>query len=395
VGGLKLGPNEKRYLSQVIKSNRLSYGPITKQFEHEFAALHGCRFALFCSSGTAALQLAISALKERYAWQSGDEVLVPAVTFIATSNVVIHSGLTPVFVDVDAGTFNIDPQRIEEHITPRTRAIMPVHLMGLPCEMAPIMEIADRYGLRIVEDACETMFARYRGQVVGSFGDVGCFSTYVAHFIVAGIGGFATTNDAELAVMMRSLMNHGRDSIYISIDDDDDVQGKQLEMIAEKRFSFVYLGHNFRATELEAAIGLGQLEDRHQIIEQRRLIAKRLLDGLSDLSKYLQLPVVPTDREHVFMLFPLVVRQGEKRSLVNYLENRGIETRDLMPLLNQPIYTKLFGDLESHYPVAASLNQSGFYIGCHQYMSDRDVDYIIKVFHTFFKQRSPKTRSHK
>ncbi len=384
VGDLQMGEKEKEYLGQVIDSNRLSYGPFTRRFEEMFAEMHDCKFAIFCNSGTSALHIALAAMKEMHGWQDGDEILVPAVTFVATSNVVIHNNLTPVFVDVDPLTYNMDPAKIEAKITPRTRAILPVHLLGLPADMVAIDQIAKRRGLKIVEDSCETMFANCAGRKVGSWGDIGCFSTYIAHYIVTGVGGLATTNDPDLAIMLKSLMNHGRDSIYLSIDDDDGVNKKQLFEIAARRFRFVHLGHSFRATEMEAAIGLAQLERKDDIIARRTGVAKRYRERLAGLSDVLQLPTIPADRDHVFMLFPLVVRDGSKRELVNHLESHGIETRDLLPLINQPIYKKMFGDLEPHYPVARWLNNSGFYIGCHQSITNEAIDYVADTLYAFF-----------
>src|SRR5262249_5744359 len=157
---------------------------------------------LMCNSGTSALQIALAALKEVYGWQDGDEVLVPALTFVATPNVVFYNNLKPVFVDVDPQYFTIEPSKIEAKITPRTRAVMPVHIGGLPCDMDPILELACRHDLRIVEDSAEAMFSCYRGRPVGSFGDVGCFSTYVAHMLVTGVGGVCTTNDPGLIVIL-------------------------------------------------------------------------------------------------------------------------------------------------------------------------------------------------
>ena len=268
VGGFAFRYSEKKYLMEVIESNRLSYGPYTQKFETLFAEEHDCKYGIFCNSGTSALHISLAALKEKYNWKDGDEVIVPSVTFIATSNVVIHNNLRPIFVDVSKETYNINSYLIEEKITKKTRAIVPVHLFGLPAEMQPILDIANRYDLKIVEDSCETMFANYRGKRVGSFGDIGCFSTYIAHFLVTGVGGICTTNDPELAVMLRSLMNHGRDSIYIAMDDDKKA-GYELFKIVERRFKFVRLGYSFRATELEAAIGLGQLESKDEIIRKR------------------------------------------------------------------------------------------------------------------------------
>lgn len=386
VGDFKLGPLERRYLAQVIKSNRISYGPFSRKFEAAFAAAHGCRYAVFCNSGTSALHIALAALKEEHGWSDGDEVLVPAVTFVATANIVFHNRMTPVFVDVDPLTYNIDPKLIEAKITPKTRAIIPVHLLGLPADMDPIREIAHRMNLKVIEDSCETVFGSYKGRKVGSLGDIGCFSTYVAHYIVTGVGGFATTNNRGLAVRLRSLMNHGRDSIYYQIDGDD-VSGAKLHEIVSKRFSFVSMGHSFRCTEFEAAIGLAQMKDRGRIVSARQGNARRLTSGLKDLQEHLQLPTVPPGQEHMFMLYGLVLRHEDKTGLVRWLEDHRIETRDLLPLINQPIYRKIFGDLEPQFPTAARLNRRGFYIGCHQYLSRSDVDFVVDRIQAYFKGR--------
>jgi len=385
VGGLEVSALEKSLVNEVLDSNRLTYGPMSMRFEKEFAAIHGSRFGLFMNSGTSALHIALAALKERHGWSDGDEVIVPAVTFVATSNVVLHNGMTPVFADVEADTYNIDPVKVAEKITPRTRAIIPVHLLGLPATMAPIQELAKKHNLAIIEDSCETMFAKYKGQPVGSLGNVGCFSTYVAHLLVTGVGGFAITNDAELAVDMRSLMNHGRDSIYISCSDDAGADAGRLEEIIEKRFLFVHVGHSFRCTELEAALGVGQLARAGEIISRRKKIADYFTSELAAYGDVLQLPSCPDDRTHSFMLYGLVLRHDSKKKLVSFLEQANIETRDLLPLTNQPIYAQLFGsDLEDRYPVAKWLNRSGFYVGCHSYMSDAEVEYIVKAFHEYF-----------
>lgn len=387
VGDLRIGPKERSYVNEVLDSSRLSYGPFSQRFESLFASLHDCKYAVFCNSGTSALHIALAALKERHGWQDGDEVIVPAVTFIATSNIVLHNHMTPVFVDVHPQTYNLDPELIEARITPRTRAIIPVHLMGLPADMAPILEIAHRHDLRVIEDSCETMFADYRGRKVGSWSDIGCFSTYIAHYIVTGVGGLATTNDDGLAVTLKSLMNHGRDSIYLTIDDDANCTQEKLFEIAARRFRFVSLGHSFRCTELEAAIGLAQLENKDDIVARRKGVAAAYSQKLARLSQWLQLPTVPSDRDHVFMLYPLVVRDGNKRPLINYLEMNGIETRDLLPLLNQPVYRKLFGDLEPQYPVAQWLNRGGFYIGCHQYIDEAAIQYVTDKFCEYFEHQ--------
>lgn len=386
VGSADISEQEKKYVMDVLTTQRLSYGPYTQKFEKQFAKFHARKHGLMCNSGTSALRVAVCALKELKGWKDGDEVLVPAVTFVATSNVVIQNNLKPVFVDVDPKIYNIDPSKIEEKITPRTRAIIPVHLFGLPCDMDPIMKIAKKYNLSIIEDSCETMFVKYKGKPVGSFGDIGCFSTYVAHLLVTGVGGIITCDDNEYAVTLRSLLNHGRDSIYISIDDDDTADMKKLSIIMERRFKFVRLGYSFRATEMEGALGCGQLERKDEILGKRQENAKYLLSGLEKFQSKIQLPTIPQGSEHAFMMFPIVVLdKGIKRDdLTLFLEERGIETRHMLPLINQPIYQKLFGNLDDKYPVAKWINDNGFYVGCHQRLGKPELDYIIKTFGEFF-----------
>ena len=387
VGGFEFGEKEKEYLMEVIKSNRLTYGPWSQKFENLFAEAHDCKYGLFMNSGTSALHIAIAALQERYGWEDGDEVIVPAITFMATSNVVIHNRMKPIFVDIDSKTYNIDPSKIEAAITPRTRLILPVHLFGMSADMEPIMAIAKKHNLRVIEDSCEAVLASYKGKKVGSFGDVGCFSTYVAHFLVTGVGGLAITNDPDLAIMMRSMMNHGRDSIYLNIDDDKNKSPDELRMVVEKRFSFERLGHSFRATEMEAAIGVAQLEGIDKNLERRAEIAGFYGKNLADLGEYLQLPYVPEDRDHKFMMYPIVLKNEAKKDLVNFLEEKNIETRDMLPLINQPAYKKIFGDIENNFPVAKWINKNGFYVPCHPYLSGDDVQYIADTIHEFFEKK--------
>ena len=387
VGALELTTAAKRRVMQVLDSNRLSYGPLTRELEERFAGLHGCQFGLFTNSGTSALHIAVAALKEIHDWRDGDEVIVPAVTFVATVNVLLHNNLRPVLVDVDSTYYELDPSLIDAACTDRTRAIIPVHLFGQPCDMDPILDVAGRHDLRVIEDSCETMFAKYRGRSVGNFGDIGCFSTYVAHLLTTGVGGLNTTNIPEYAVKLRSLANHGRDSIYLSIDDDDDVYGEQLRTIVERRFKFVSPGHSFRGTEMEAALGVAQLEDYEVMIEQRRSNAAYLTRMLEPLEDRLQLPAIRPDSDHSFMMYPLIVRDEPKEEFSLFLEHRGIETRDMLPLTNQPVYHRILGITEAEYPVADWINRHGLYIGCHQHLSPSDLDYMVEVVHGYWRQQ--------
>ncbi len=388
VGTLDLTQREKDLVNEVLNSNRLSYGPMSKKFEADFALLHNSKYSVLVNSGTSALSIAVACLKEVAEWNDGDEIIVPALTFVATANVVLDHNLKPIFVDCDQKTYNIDPTKIEEKITPKTKGIMVVHLFGQIADMDPILAIARKHNLRIIEDSAETMGVMYKGKKAGSFGDISCFSTYVAHLIVTGVGGLAVTSDPKLAEILRSVANHGRDGIYISIDDDKDIDGAQFKEVIKRRFRFVRRGFSFRATEMESALGLGQLERLHDILDARQKNAHWLIENLHDCEKYLQLPWYDREKQgHAFMMFPIVIKKDApftKEELVHYLEEWNIETRDMLPLINQPVYASM-GIQESDYPVASWVNNSGFYIGCHQGFSEKELTYIVDVLHQFMK----------
>ena len=391
VGCADIDNNSKNYVADVLNNERLSYGPYSEKFERMFAQAHNINFAILVNSGTSALRLAVACLKETEDWQHGDEIICPAVTFIASSNVIIMNGLKPIFIDVCSKTYNIDPNKIEEKITDKTRAIMAVHLFGQPAEMSPIMEIAKKYSLKVIEDSCETMFAAYKGRSVGSFGDVSCFSTYMAHLLTTGVGGMACTNNKLYAEKIKSLANHGRDGIYLNIDDDKKIDKQGLFNVVSKRFSFVNLGYSFRLTEMEAALGVAQIEKKDEILRKRKQNAHYLIDGLKQLEEYLQLPWWPHYKDHAFMMFPIVIKPNvpfNKNDLVMFLEENNVETRDMLPLINQPIYKKIFGEIEGQYPIARWINNNGFYIGCHQYIERDELDYIVEKFHEFFEAKN-------
>lgn len=385
VGTVTITENTKKYLLEVLESKRLSYGPFLKKMEQEFARIHECKHAVVSNSGTSSLHVALQALKEIHRWNDGDEVLVPAVTFIATSNIVLHNKMIPVFVDVERDYYGIDPQKIEEKITPKTRAIIPVHLFGMPCAMDKILAIAKKHNLKIIEDSCETMYARYKGKMVGSFGDIGCFSTYIAHLVITGVGGLSITNNPEYQTKIRSLINHGRDAIYISIDDAKGKEGEELKEIIDARFRFVSVGHSFRVTEMEGALGVAQLEILPDIIQKRRKNGAYLLEHLKQFDAHIQLHKIRPYAEHSFMMFPIVMKQESKHAFVEFLEQHSIETREMLPLINQPIYQELFNIREEDYPVAQWINNSGFYIGCHQELTQEDLEYIVEIFAKYFK----------
>lgn len=384
VAGFSLGPGEKRNVARVLATGRLSYGPFSRQFESRFARLHGRRHAVFCNSGTSALIVALAALKRRHGWKDGDEVLVPAVTFVATANAVAHARLTPVFVDVEPGTWCVDPEKLEAAALRRARAVIPVHLLGLPADMGAVMAIARRRRWSVVEDSCEAVLARFRGRPVGSFGEAACFSTYAAHQLVTGSGGMALAADAELAVRMRSLIHHGRDEAYLDIDAGRGLTGAALRRHIGRRFRFVERGFGFRPTELEAALGVAQLDRLPGLLERRRALARRMTNGLRDLADRLWLPEAPAGREHSYMNYGLVLRKGSAAGLVSFLEAAGVETRPLLPMLGQPAYARELR--RSAAPVAGLVERGGFYVGCHPLMTDADADYVVERIHAWFRR---------
>lgn len=381
LGHFSISDRGRDYVDEVLDTGRLSYGPFTERFETKFAKMHDCKYGVFCNSGTSALHISLLALKEIHEWKDGDEVLVPATTFIATSNAVLHAGLRPVFVDVDPYTFNMDPERIEGQLTGRTVAVMPVHLFGLPADMPHIMAIANKHKLRVIEDSCEAVGAEVHGSTVGSIGDAACFSTYVAHFIVGGVGGVVTTNNAEVAQLCRSFMAHGRDNIYTSIDHDDSTHSHVLGPMIERRFRFERLGYSFRATELEAAIALSELERIDDNIRIRNKNAAVLTERLEYAQDVLQLPVDPFGVTRSYMMYPMLFREKGRDEFLLHLEKNGIETRLLFPLLSQPIYKELFPGEEDYYPVAKRISEQGFFIGMHQGLTSRDMHYIADTIY--------------
>ena len=365
VGTLLLSKAHIAKAVKALRSNRLSYGPMTAEFEQKFAEIHGKKYGIFTSSGTAALTAVIHAYKILNKWKDGDEIIMPATTFVATYNVILHNNLKPVLVDI-SDDFNIDVNLIERAITKRTKAIMPVHLLGKPANMEIINLIAKAKNLKVIEDSCETMFV----EGIAS-GDAACFSFYVAHLLVTGVGGMVITSDKELADLVRSLIFHGRDNRYLKLEDDD----VPTREIVDARFRFLYPGYSARATEVEAALGLVELKHYKKMLAKRRNNAQYLASKLKFTNNMIDYLYYYDD--HAFMMFPYM---HEKRDeLMMFMEKRGITTRTLMPLINQPFIKAKPRD----FPVSAKVLKYGMLFGCHQDLTRKDLDYIVKTIKEF------------
>lgn len=377
LGTFRPNPQSFTMVNQVLRSGRLSYGPMSQEFEKRFAALHGCKYGVLSNSGTSSLLVALQALKELHGWQDGDEVIVPAVTFVATVNVVLQLRLKPVLADVEPNYYGINPSKMARATTRKTRCIMPVHTFGQPCDMIGVQDWGEINRLKIIEDSCEAMLVKHCNLPVGSFGDIACFSTYIAHLLVTGVGGIATTNNPDYALCMRSLINHGIDLTELPNGEDYDPSW------LARKFTFTRIGHSFRLTELEAALGLAQLDDLADIIKKRQDNAEYLLGGLQDLEDKLQLPNVRPNTTHSFMMFPLVcLREGDRDKMIRHLNENGIGTRLMLPLVSQPCYKGLWRPED--YPVAQWIDKNGLYTSCHQGLTRADLDYMIDKIWEFY-----------
>lgn len=377
-GTFKATDQMKSLIASILDSGQISYGEVSKAFEKRFAEIHGSQYGILSNSGTSSLQVALQAMVEIHHWERGGQVIVPATTFVATPNIVKHNGLLPVFVDVDPVTYNMDVDKLKDVVNKDTKAIIPVHLFGQPANMSKIMDFADNYGLKVIEDSCETMFVSHRDRVVGSWGDIGCFSLYVAHLVVAGVGGVSVTSDPRYAAKMRSLVNHG-----LTMDNLNPGENFQPQPMLGRKFMFDSVGHSYRITEFEAALALSQLHDpMKNIVEPRQRNAELLTEGLQELNRlhgeWFQTPEIAHGNDHAFMMYPIVLKQGgedRKVRLTAYLNANGIETRDMLPLIGQPIYKH---DLDGRrFPVSNLLVTNGFYIGCHQDLDYEDMSYVI------------------
>lgn len=391
VGYASVTDIEKQYVMDALDHERLSQGKYVSEFEKKFANAHNQKYGVMCNSGTSALHLALETLKETEQWDENTEVLCPAITFIATSNAVLHAGMKVVFVDVEPDTYNMNPNEIEKHITVHTKCIIPVHTFGMPCKMDQIMKIAQKYSLKVIEDCAEAHFARINNIPVGSFGDITCFSTYVAHTITTGTGGVVCTSNREYMEILRSLVAHGRACTCerCLASDGKTVCPKRMQTELDRRFMFVRIGYSYRVGEIEGALGLAQLERKDEIMEKRHENAKKLIYGLEKYEHLIQLPRHPENIEHTYMMFPIVIKKEsgiEKREFIQYLESKNIETRPMLSLLNQPIYIKLFGNIEKEYPVAEYIDNYGFYIGCHHGMKQEEVKRLMDVISEFLQQ---------
>jgi len=352
-----LNGNEKKYLNECIDTGWISSeGPFISRFEESFAKRIGRKYGIAVCNGSAALEAAVLALD----LPKGSEVIMPSFTIISCALAIIRAGLTPVVVDSDPLTWNMDVNLLKDKITSKTSAIMVVHIYGLPTDMNPVLELAEKHGLKIIEDAAEQHGQNYYGKPIGSLGDISTFSFYPNKHITTGEGGMIMTDDEKLAEKCRSLRN--------------------LAFLPRKRFVHEEMGFNFRMTNLQAALGVAQLERLDEFVQKKRHIGtlyRQLLKGIDTIE--LQ-PEQTAYSKNIYWVFGIVLKNnfpGDAESMMKKLAEKKIGSRPFFfPMHEQPVFHKmgLFNDEE--LPVSENLARRGFYVPSGLAITDKQIEEV-------------------
>ncbi len=356
--------NELKYITDCVKTGWISsIGSYITKFEKEFAKIIGCRYALATSNGTASLHLALLSLNIK----EGDEVIIPNLTFVATANAVIYTGAKPILVDVERKTWNIDPHKIENKISKKTKAIIVVHLYGHPVNMDSVKRIARKYNLYIIEDAAEAHGALYKNRFIGSLGDIGCFSFYGNKIITTGEGGMITSNNKKLINKITFLKDHA--------------------MSIHRRYYHPIVGYNYRMTNLQAAVGLAQLEKFDEFIKKKRENASLYNSLLKDLTDSLILPLEMPWARSVYWMYSIILKTPTRYRLRNKfmgcLKNKGIDTRPFfVPMHALPMYRQ-----KGDFKISTFLSKNGVNLPSSTLLTKNDIYYICKTIKKFFDKK--------
>lgn len=349
-----LGKSEWQNLKSCLESSWISsQGKFIERFEQQFANYCGVKYAISTSSGTAALHLALLAL----GIGKGDEVILPALTFVSCANAIVYTGAKPVFADVEGDTWTIDPKDVEKKITNKTKAIMAVHLYGYPADMKSLKSLARKYGIFLIEDASEAHGAKFAGKRVGSMGKINCFSFYGNKIITTGEGGMITTNNKSYANKITLLKNHGADP--------------------KRRYWHPVIGYNYRMTNLQAAIGLAQLEKLDYFLAKRKKIAKLYRKFLKSIPGVVLPPEDTNNRQAVCWQFSILITKKfplNRDHLIRLLAKKGIETRPFFVILTDlPMYKQ-----KEPLPVAEKISQQGISLPTSVNLTEKEIKYICE-----------------
>jgi perosamine synthetase len=353
-----LDGNEKKYLIECIDTGWISSeGPFIKKFEEKFAAKMGRKYGIAVSNGSVALDASMIALDIK----PGDEVIMPTFTIICCASAITRVGAIPVLVDCEKNTWNMDVRQIEEKITPRTKAIMVVHIYGLPVDMDPIVALAKKYQLKIIEDAAEQHGQHYRGKPIGSFGEISCFSFYPNKHITTGEGGMIATDDLQLAERCRSLRN--------------------LCFKPERRFVHDELGYNYRMTNIQAAIGVAQLERMDEFVIKKRKTGHYYTDLLKDVPGIQIPPKTTAYADNIYWVYGIVLNDEipfDAAAAMQKMHDLGVGTRPFFwPMHEQPVLKKMNLFNNESYPVSERIARRGFYIPSGLNLTEGQMDRVV------------------
>ena len=372
-----IGEEEVRSVVETLKSGWLTTGSKVKSFEEDFARYVGSKHAIAVNSGTAALHLALDAVGIK----EGDEVIVPTMTFTATAEVVLYFKAKPVLVDCERDTLNLDPAKIEAAITPRTKAIVPVHMAGQPCDMDEILKIARKHDLRVIEDAAHALPAGYRGRTVGTIGDITCFSFYATKTITTGEGGMATTENPKWAERMRIMSLHG-----ISHD-----AWKRYTKEGSWYYEVLYPGFKYNLTDLAAAIGSGTAKEMQRILASAATNRDDLRESLRRARRRSNVPACRNDVQHAWHLFVIQLDLDRlkinRNQFIEALREKEIGTSvHFIPLHLHPYYRDKFGYKPADFPNASAVFERIFSLPIYPKMSESDVERVIEAVKTTAQQ---------
>jgi perosamine synthetase len=351
-----LDGREEELVLDVLRSDSLACGPVGPAFERGFAERVGTQHAIACSSGTAGLHVAL----HRLGVGPGDEVITSSFSFVASANVILFERAKPVFAEIDERTFNVDPAAVEEAITPRTKAIIPVHIFGYPCDIEAITKIGRRFGLPVIEDACEALGCTVKGRGVGTHGNLAVWGFYPNKQLTTGEGGAITTDDPDAARELRSLVNQGRSD--------------NGDWLVHQR-----LGFNYRMDEMSAAVGMAQLEKLDMLLDRRRRIAERydqLLAGIEGV----ETPYRGPEPRSWFIYFVRLAPEIDRAAVSTALADRGVATRPYLPAIHlQPTYRERFAYGPGMLPVTERVSASTLALPFYVQLEDDDIAYVANA----------------